>query len=416
MEDFEFLLDQIKDSVKIATGCTEPVAIALNCAVARKHTPGEIKSVTIKMDMGLLKNAMFVGIPGVSGRGIKLCAALGILGGDPDDGMDVLSRITGEHERAAQSLLPRIAVSPREDCSELYIETIITTDIAETRVITYKNHDHIAGVEHPPYSVFEPEINLDAERIKKFTLGRLRQFADEAALEKISFLEEGVAINRNIAAKGMEMGFGKSLSALNKNLLWGDSLIPHVQMLTGAASFARMTGVQLPVMIATGSGNQGITIFLTVAAAAEKLEVPREKLIRGLAMAMGVNLFAKAYLGTLAPICACGVASGLAAAVGIVYLLDGNTAQMMGAIRSMIGGITGMICDGAKEGCANKVAISAATAALSAMTAVSDFSISEDDGILAEDIHDVFRNMEYLTKTGMENTNRAILEIMSQRG
>jgi L-cysteine desulfidase len=415
MDDFEFLLDQIKNSVQVATGCTEPVAIALNCAVARKYTPGEIKSVTLKMDMGLLKNAMFVGIPGVSGRGIKLCAALGIIGGDPDDGMDVLSKIKPEHEQLAQSLLPCITVSPREDCRELYIETIITTGITETRVITYKNHDHITGIEHPPYSVFKPELNRDEERLKAFTLDRLRQFADEVTLGKILFLEEGVGINRKIATKGLEMGFGKSLSTLNKNRLWGDSLIPHVQTLTGAASFARMAGVQLPVMIATGSGNQGITLFLTVAAAAEKLEVSREKLIRGLAMAMGVNLLAKAYLGTLAPICACGVASGLGASVGIVYILDGKTAQMMGAIRNMIGGITGMICDGAKEGCANKVAISAATAALSAMTAVSDFSISENNGILAEDIHDVFRNIEYLTKSGMGNTNKAIIEIMSRR-
>ncbi|GHV63531.1 UPF0597 protein [Spirochaetia bacterium] len=415
MDDFDFLLDQIRGSVKIATGCTEPVAIALNCAIARKNTPGEIKSVAISMDMGLLKNAMFVGIPGVSGRGIKLCAALGIVGGNPDDAMDVLSKIKPEHEKAAEALLPRITVSPREDMSELYIETILTTDAAETRVITYKNHDHIAGIEHPPYGVFKPEFNHEAERLKTFTLARLKQFADEVDLEKISFLEEGVAINRNIAARGMEMGFGKSLSTLNKNLLWGDSLIPHVQTLTGAASFARMTGVQLPVMIATGSGNQGITIFLTVAAAAEKLGTSREQLIRGLAMAMGVNLFAKAYLGTLAPICSCGVASGLGASVGIVYILKGDITQMMGAVRSMIGGITGMICDGAKEGCANKVAISAATASMSAMTAVSDFSISQGDGILAEDIHDVFRNMEYLSKTGMGNTNKAILEIMSQR-
>jgi L-cysteine desulfidase len=415
MEDFEFLLDQIKNSVQIATGCTEPAAIALNCAVARKHTPGEIRSVALAMDMGLLKNAMFVGIPGVSGRGIKLCAALGIIGGNPDDAMDVLGKIKPEHEQLAQSLLPHITVSARENCSELYIETIIVTDRAETRVVTYKNHDHIASVEHPPYGVFKPAIDHDAERMKRFTLGQLRLFADEVALEKIRFLEEGVRINRKIAARGMEMGFGKSLSTLNKNLLWGDSLVPHIQTLAGAASFARMTGVQMPVMIATGSGNQGITLFLTVAAAAEKMKASGEKLVRGLAMAMGVNLLAKAYLGTLAPICSCGVASGLGASVGIVYILNGTTAQMMGAIRSMIGGITGMICDGAKEGCANKVAISAATAALSAMTAVSDFSISGEDGILAEDIHDVFRNMEYLSKTGMENTNKAILEIMSRR-
>jgi L-cysteine desulfidase len=99
--------------------------------------------------------------------------------------------------------------------------------------------------------------------------------------------------------------------------------------------------------------------------------------------------------------------------VGIVYILDGSVPQMMGAVRSMIGSIAGMICDGAKEGCANKVAISAATAALSAMTAVSDFSISQEDGILAEDIHDLFGNLEYLSKTGMEDTNKAIIHIMS---
>jgi L-cysteine desulfidase len=211
------------------------------------------------------------------------------------------------------------------------------------------------------------------------------------------------------------MGFGRSLLELNQRTLWGDSLIPHVQMLTGAASFARMTGVPMPVMIATGSGNQGITLFLTVSAAAEKLRTPREKLLRGLCMALSINLLSKAYLGTLAPICACGVASGLGASVGIAYILDANEAQMMGAVRSMIGGITGMICDGAKEGCANKVALSASCAALSAMTAVSNFSISCGDGILAEDIHDVFSNMEYLAKKGMEDTNRAILDIMQDK-
>jgi L-cysteine desulfidase len=174
-----------------------------------------------------------------------------------------------------------------------------------------------------------------------------------------------------------------------------------------------MSGVDLPVMIATGSGNQGITLFLTVAAAAEKLRTPPEKLLRGLVLALGVNLLSKAYLGTLAPICACGVASGIGASVGIVYIQEGSIAQMMGAIRSMIGSIAGMICDGAKEGCANKVAISAAAAALSAMTAVSDFSISQEDGILAEDIHDLFGNLEYIAKKGMEDTNRAIIRIMS---
>jgi L-cysteine desulfidase len=414
-KDFDFLLDEIRRSVQIGTGCTEPAAIALNCAAARKHAPGAIQKVEIRMDMGLLKNALHVGIPGVRGRGIELCAALGIVGGSPDQGMNVLSGLTSRHEEMAKELVPLISVSPTEDIDELFIETVITTDTTAARVITYKNHDNIARIENPPFGVFSPEPNKEAGRVKKFSLEQLKEFADTVDIEKIRFLQEGIDINRRIAAKGLEMGFGQSLSQLNKNAVWGDSLVPHVQMLTGAASFARMTGVQMPVMIATGSGNQGITLFLTVAAAADKLRAPSDKMLRGLALALGVNLLSKAYLGTLAPICACGVASGLGASVGIVYILGGTGAQMMGAIRSMVGGIAGMICDGAKEGCANKVAISAACAALSAMTAVADFSISPGDGILAQDIHDVFQNLEYLAKKGMEETNKAILHIMKKK-
>jgi len=415
MKDFDFLLRKIAGSMQLATGCTEPAAIALNCATARKHTPGEIKQVDIFLDIGLLKNAMFVGIPGASGRGVKLCAALGIVGGDPDDAMNVLSKINEEHDKKAASILPLITVSPKEDCEDLYIETILKTDQETTRVITWKKHDHIALVEHPPFSVFVPVEESDAEWFKRYELEDLLEFANSLPVENLAFLEEGLSANFRIAGKGMEMGFGRSLTQLRQREMWGNSLLQHVQMVTGAASFARMSGISLPVMIVTGSGNQGITLFLTMAAAAEKLNIPREKLLRALSLALAVNLMAKAYLGTLAPICACGVASGLAASMGIVYFLEGTAAQMMGAARSMVGSIAGMICDGAKEGCAYKVAVSAATAALSAMTAVSDFSVSGKDGILAEGLHGLFNNMGYLVRTGMEDCNRAIIHIMEAK-
>jgi L-cysteine desulfidase len=415
MKDYGFLLEEIKNTMQIATGCTDPAGIALNAATARKHTPGTIQKVEIRMDMGLLKNAMFVGIPGVKGRGVELCAALGMIAGDPEDGMDLLSRIRPEHEEEARRLLPLISVTPLEGCRELYIETVISTGLETTRVITYKNYDNIALAEHPPFSEFVPRPSGVSEGLKEFSLDDMKTFADGVELEKIAFLEEGVTVNKRISARGLELGFGRSLLELNHSDLWGDALVPHVQMITGAASFARMTGVQLPVMIVGGSGNQGITLFLTVAAAAEKIGASREKLLRGLCLAMAVNILAKAYTGTLSPICACGAASGLGASVGIVYMLGGTTAQMMGAVRSMAGGITGMICDGAKEGCANKVAISAAAAALSAMTAVLDFSVSGNDGILADDIHGVFRNIAQLAKQGMTGTNRVILDIMKNK-
>jgi L-cysteine desulfidase len=410
----DFLLDQMRKSIQIATGCTEPVAIALNTATARKNAAGEIKSVQISMDEGLLKNALKVGIPGVSERGIEMCAALGLAVGNPDDGMNVLGNIPPDAEAKAKKLVPLVSLSVKKGCSDLFIETILTTEQAVVRVITSKRHDHIALVERPPFTEFTQEKDLDAERLKTFSLAELRNFAERVDIEKIRFLKEGVDVNQRIAEKGLEMGFGQSLSHLSRSALWGDSLVTYVQSVTGAASFARMSGVQMPVMIATGSGNQGITLFLTVATVADKLLVSDEALLRALALALCVNLLSKAYLGSLAPLCACGVASGLGAAVGIVHLLGGNERQMTGVVRTMIGGLTGMICDGAKEGCANKVAISATYAALSAMTAVSNFSIPSDNGILAEDIHSVFENLGYLSKEGMKNTNSAILHIMNK--
>lgn len=412
MESFKFLIGEIKNSIGPSTGCTEPVAIALNCATARKWAPGPITDVSITMDMGLIKNAMNVGIPGISGRGIKLCAAVGLVGGNAEDSMNVLAGIRPSHEDEARALLPLIKIDAREDVEELYIETILTTQEARVRVITWASHDNIALVEKAPFSDFTPEIAPANPRIKEFSLSDFKDFADQAPIEMLEFLQEGVEMNRRIAKKGLEMGFGKSLSELTQHAAWGDSLIPHVQLITGAASFARMSGVQMPVMIATGSGNQGIALSLTIVAAAEKLAVSGEKVLRALAMGHCVNLLIKAYLGTLSPICACGVASGVGASVGIVYLMDGSAEQMMGAIRSMLGGITGIICDGAKEGCANKVALSGSYAALSAMTALSDFSISGEDGILHEDLHELLSNMEYLAKKGMADTNKAILKIM----
>ena len=412
MKDFDFFLKKVSASLQPATGCTEPVAIALNCATARKHTPGEIKKADIFMDPGLLKTAMFVGIPGASGRGAKLCAALGLVLANPEDGMNIFSKMSGEHEKAATALLPLITISLREDIKDLYMETRLVSDRETTRVITWKEHDRTALVEHPPYSEFVPGETDDTEWMKEFGIEDIVEFAAAVPLEKLAFIEEGLETNLKIAEKGLEMGLGRSLKQLSQKEFWGDSLVSRVQMLTGAGAFARMSGVSLPVMTVTGSGNNGITLFLTVAGAAEKLGKSREKLLRALALALGINLLAKPYLGTISPICSCGVASGMAASAGIVYLMDGSAAQMMGAIRSMLGSIAGMICDGAKEGCANKIAVSSAAAAFSAMTAVQGFSVSSRDGILAKDMHELFGNVGYLGKTGMDGVNRAILHIM----
>lgn len=415
MKDDQFLIDQIKMVIQPATGCTEPVAIALNCSTARKHCPGNIKKVTVHMDLGLFKNAMGVGIPGFSKRGIKYCVALGLLGGDADAGMNVLHNIDDSYADAAEEMLPLIEASVQEGMPTLFVETILETDEDTVRVITYDHHDNIISIDRPPFAPFQPPQEAEAKDIQNYTLEEMKDFADHVSLDKLSFLKDGIQMNMAIAEKGMQLRFGQSLAAFRDNPQMENSLMAYVQMVTGSASYARMSGVPLPVMTATGSGNQGITLFLTVYSAGEKMGASEEKILRALAMAHLVNLYAKSYIGTLSPLCSCSIASGLGASVGIVYLLDGTTHQMLGAIKNTLGGIAGMICDGAKEGCANKVALSATSAVLSAQLAVAGTEISSNDGILGTSLKDLFQHMSYLANNGMAETNEAIVHIMTTK-
>ena len=413
MEDF--FISEIKRHLQPATGCTEPVAIALNCATARKEVKGNIRKVIMQTDIALYKNALGVGIPGTKERGLKMCAALGIAGGNADYGLNVFQDIKPEHEVIAKALLPLIETGVKGNTDVLYIETVIETDEDCVRVITYGSHDNIVVIDRPPFAEFTVDNCSDMSEIQNYTLEQMKDFADSVPLEKIAFLEEGINMNREVSKAGAQLRFGRSLYDMKEHAFLDDSLMSFVPLITGAASFARMSGVEMPVMTATGSGNQGITLFLTVDAAAEKLGCCREKKLRALALANVVNVYAKSFIGTLSPICACGVASGLGASVGIVYLLGGSTEQMMGAMRNTLGSITGMICDGAKEGCANKVALASTSAVLSALLAMHGSEVSSMDGILSTDMRGLFTNMEYLSNQGMKNTNAAIVDIMMQK-
>ena len=165
-------------------------------------------------------------------------------------------------------------------------------------------------------------------------------------------------------------------------------------------------------MTATGSGNQGITLLLTLEAVAQERNIPEETKLRAAALASLVNIYVKSFTGTLSAVCACGVASGLAASVGVVYMLGGDEIAMLGAMKNILGSISGMICDGAKEGCANKVELSSGLAVQAAFLAMQGMSIAEGDGILADGLESLFENLGHLIREGMQNTNRVIVEIM----
>ncbi len=416
MNQNAYFVELIKNSMMPSTGCTEPVAIALNTATARKHAQGSFVKLILTLDPYLYKNAIGVGIPGSDERGIALCAALGVTAGNADAKMNVLGEVSEAALLKAKQLQLDVEVRVLPSGSTLFIQSEFYTDTDAVRVITLNEHANIVDIAHAPFPPFEyKDEPLGETEIQSYTLKEFIVFADTVAIEDLAFLKEGLEMNRNIAAEGMSFGLGAQLESLLEQGLLSDSPATAAKRLTAAGSFARMSGISLPVMTATGSGNQGITLFLTIDAVAEKLNAAPEKELRAIALAALVNIFGKSYIGALSAICACGVASGLGASIGICYLLGGGENEMLGAARNVLGAISGMVCDGAKEGCAHKVELSAGLAVEAAMLSIAGRDVSGQDGILAEDLGGLFSNLGYLVNTGMAKTNEAIVEIMTRK-
>ena len=415
------LMKTLEGTLVLATGCTEPVAVAYSAAMASSKLTGEILSAEIFVDAGLYKNALRVGIPGIKERGLLVAAALGFLIADPEKKLRILEDISEKILEKAIHLVSqnKIKVNFTENCDRLYIETRLHTKNGKVRVITMDAHSNIVLVEHK--DIFEPYVwarqkTTDDKEIQKYTLSEIFTFIECSSIERFDRIKQGLQINLTIAQRGLEFpdGLGFTMAEMIKNGTIPDDIANRAQLLCSAASEMRMLGVKLPVMCVAGSGNHGITVFLTNYAAAQKLKLDDEKLIRALALSTLITIYIKSFTGTLSAMCGCGVAAGIGAAAGVAYQLGGNIEQIFGAMQNMVGSITGIICDGGKEGCAYKVALSSGWAVQSALLAVNNAIINNCDGILVPEFKEMFENMGYICNPGMTVTYSSILKVMSQ--
>ncbi len=418
------LLDFLKEGIVPATGCTEPIAVAYAVARAREESQGkELERIEVQVDSNLYKNGLMVTIPGTSEKGLLPAAAFGFLAGKTEKGFRVIEGLTEKDIKDAHLLLAqnKIKVNLNQEYNGLHIEVILITNLEKIRVITKDRHLNIISVEKiskdehfKPFIVKETKKNSSAKKIREYNLEDFLNFSNHTPLQELSFLEEGITMNMAIAQEGLtiEHGVATSLTELIKDGLISDNMVTRAQVLCAAASEARMAGSKLPVMSVAGSGNHGITVFLTNYAVAEKGNLLRERLLRSLALTSLITFFIKSYTGTLSAMCGCGVAAGIGASAGVVYLLGGNKEQIMGALYNMVGSISGVICDGAKEGCAYKLALASGWAVQSALLSLKGSVIHSTDGILAPDFKQLFKNLGYLCDPGMVATDKAILKIM----
>lgn len=430
------IIELIRKEVKPALGCTEPIAVALavakameiieeNCTPEPDWRMGDGFSLRIEVSGNILKNGMGVGIPGTGMVGLHIAAALGAVCGRSEYGLEVLGNLNDAFIARAKKLVEQKAVSIglAETDHKLYVKAYAEYRAGHcAAVVIQDNHDSIvetsldgkvlssSGTRQDNGSP-EQKSTLDY----KLTVREIVDFADKVAFEDIGFILESRTLNLALAKEGLNgkygLKVGYAISLDDNREVFGGDFLCYAMSLTAAASDARMAGCTLAAMSNSGSGNQGITVTMPVIAYSLRYGTDDERLARALVLSHLIAIHIKGYLGKLSALCGCVIAS-TGSACGLVYLRGGDYEQICAAIKNMIGNITGMVCDGAKVGCAMKVASGVSSALQSAVLAREGICISEHDGIIEKDIEKTIRNLGRIGSVGMQNTDNMILDIM----
>ncbi|WP_129600028.1 serine dehydratase subunit alpha family protein [Anaerophilus nitritogenes] len=423
MELQKLIIETLKKEVVPAVGCTEPVAVALACAKAKEMTAEEIKEVHILVSPNIYKNGLGVGIPNTNEVGLYIAAALGVVGGKSEKKLEVLQDITPIHVKKSKDLIAnkRIFIGIKDTKEKIYIEALVKTNTDSIKVIIERKHDRIVYISKNEQIILDEIKKYENHKDEDIALYDLKvldliEEIEKIPYEKLSFLLEGLYMNEKVALEGLKkkvgMGVGMSLYENIQKGILSDDLMNQAMMLTAAASDVRMSGENMSVMSSNGSGNNGLTAILPIVAYKNKFSVKEEDLVKALAISHIINSYIKFYIGRLSALCGCGVAAATGASVAIVWLMGGNKKQIDGTIQNMLGNISGMICDGAKVGCALKLSTAASTAIQSALLALNGHVIPNQNGIIGKSAEDTIKNLGKLSIEGMENMDQVILKVM----
>ncbi|TCO73840.1 L-cysteine desulfidase family protein [Marinisporobacter balticus] len=424
MELTNIIIETLRKEVVPAMGCTEPVAVALACAKAKELIDfDEIKKIEILVSPNIYKNGLGVGIPNTEEVGLRIAAALGVIGGKSDKDLQVLEDITKKEIDLAKKLLEdeKLSLGIKDTHEKIYVEVMLFTDQGEAKTVIKGKHNQFMYIGKNGEIILETKTeNVEKEDTTKLlydlSIKEIIKAIEKIPYEEISFMLDGLVMNKKIAQEGlnkkMGMGVGIGFYENIKKGMLSDDLMNQAMMLTAAASDARMSGIGMSVMSSNGSGNNGLTAILPIAAYANKFQVENERLAKSVAISHIVNSYIKHYIGRLSALCGCGVAAGTGASVAIAWLMGANEEQIDGAIKNMLANVSGMICDGAKIGCALKLATSASVAVQSALLALSDNIVPAKNGIIAETAEDTIKNLGTVSSEGMTITDHVILDVM----
>lgn len=412
------LIALIQDQIRPAVGCTEPGAAAYAAAVAAQTLGETPERLTVSVSRNILKNAMGVGIPGTDMVGLPIAVALGALCGDAGAGLAVLHSITDEDVAQAQKLVDAqgVQVCLSDQSQKLYIDVLAEAGEHSARTVIAGTHTNIIRIEKDGQCISTgdgAEESGAAGGGAELSLKEIDDFVRSVSSEKLNFLRECIDMNSAISQEGLEHPYGLGIGqSIYETLPENNSEENYALAVTCAAADARMGGCTLPVMSSCGSGNQGLTATLPVIAVARKRGLSEEDTFRALAYSLLVTIHVKQHLGKLSALCACSVGASIGTACALTYL-DGGTLQQIGhCVDNVVADVSGVICDGAKAGCALKIATGVSSAFRGAMLAMKNRNASALDGIVGHDPEASVDNLGNLCNTGMLDTDRVILDML----
>ena len=422
----EKLTELIFNDMKPALGVTEPGAIAFAASKARSYTKGEIEEVSLELNSGMYKNAFTCGIPNSNQVGNIFSAALGVIAGDCEKGLESLAGVTEADNREAEKLVQtgKIKVKLSGISSDIFIEATVKTKTDICTVTIKHSHTNIVKITLNGKIIFENnEIHKeDGEEeiplIHKYTLKEIVDYVRNVDIKEIEFIKKAFDVNIELFNEGLnskKSTFIHQLFKMNGENVFSQDVLKTAQLLCNGAIEARVIGLDKPAMSITGSGAHGIIAVMPLLAEQKVKNLSEEILLRAAALSYLVCMYIKEYSGRLSAFCGCGIAAGTGMACGLVFMRDGSVEDMFHTINNMASSITGMICDGGNQGCTMKGIAATDTAFRSAEFAMNGVYIYNVHGINGNTPEETMRNMGLIASPGMVGTEKTIVEIFENK-
>lgn len=415
--NYEMFIKILQEELVPAMGCTEPIAIAYLSSYAKDILNDEPDAISIEVSGNVLKNVKSVIVPNTEKlKGIQAACAAGIVCGQTSKKLEVISEVCCEDKKKIKAYIDthdiKVTLSDSPYIFDLFITLRKANHYAKVRIVNY--HTNIVYVEKDGVIILEKEIDEIKEDVcdkSCLSVEAIVDFATSVDIEDVkALLDRQISFNMAIANEGIKNDYGANIGSVLLET-YGDDVNIKAKAMAAAASDARMNGCELPVIIVSGSGNQGITASVPVITYAKERNYSEEDLYRALVVSNLVTIHQKSGIGRLSAFCGA-VSAGVGSGAGIAYLETKDFKTVAHTIVNALGIVSGMVCDGAKASCAAKIQSSVDAGILGYHMYLNRQEFKDGDGLIVKGVENTIQNISTLAKEGMKQTDKEIIRMM----